>query len=187
MPGSRGSGTGSIAGSTRGFRAPTNPKPSYVDESLFGGTKTQGNNSSVAKAQVGCMSASQTVEALEKAAANAKKTKAPQNVPDVVTLSKADLERMVKVRRHNGLIGICSMPSTLEAAGFTELFGILCMKAFHGVPCQQTCLLDRGQAFEWCAKRCGMQQLMSMPRRHVLDLQPLRTRKRSSALATAAA
>ena len=35
---------------------------------------------------------------MEKAAANAKKTKSAQNVPDVVTVRKADLERMVKVR-----------------------------------------------------------------------------------------
>ncbi|KAF5826155.1 tumor suppressor, Mitostatin-domain-containing protein [Dunaliella salina] len=108
MPSSRGSnGSGSIAGSTRsGFRAPTNPKPSYVDESLFGGTKTQGNNnSSVAKAQV---------EALEKAAATAKKTRAPQNVPDVVTLSKADLDRMTKASPVMSAADLAEMKKTLQ-------------------------------------------------------------------------
>lgn len=37
------------------------------------------------------------VEALERAAATAKKTKSPKEVPDFVTMSKADLERMTKV------------------------------------------------------------------------------------------
>jgi|AntDeeMetagen681_2_1112603.scaffolds.fasta_scaffold83573_1 hypothetical protein len=40
------------------------------------------------------------VEALEKAAAAAKKTRAPRDVPDIVTMRKSDLERMVKVRRN---------------------------------------------------------------------------------------
>lgn len=37
------------------------------------------------------------VEALEKAAAAAKKTRSPRDVPDIVTMRKSDLERMVKV------------------------------------------------------------------------------------------
>jgi len=49
------------------------------------------------------------VEALEKAATSAKKAKVPQNVPDVVTVRKSDLERMVKVRKLRGLAAcVCS-------------------------------------------------------------------------------